>query len=121
MRYRITTPVKGASDIVAGVSFVDGVGHTSTESVLPYFRRHGYRVEEAPEPAPEEPPEAPEPAPEEPPAPFVPNRGSSKADWLAFVTGPNAGDKALSEADATAMTRDQLAEHVLGPKEGEGQ
>lgn len=47
----VRTPVKGFSGKVAGVDFVDGVGSTSDESALAYFRRHGYEVA-SPEPKP---------------------------------------------------------------------
>lgn len=119
--HKITAPVKGYSGRVAGVHFVDGVGETDNENAIAYFRRHKYGVEEvaqADEQVDETPAaEVPEVTPPAPP--FAPNRGSSKAEWVAYVTGPNAGEKALTEAEANDRTRDQLAEHVLGPKEAQ--
>ncbi len=107
MRYRISTPVKGYDGVVAGVRFVDGIGESSTEAGLAYFRRHGYGITEVGD----------EPATQEEPAPPVvgpPSRGASKADWVKFATAPAQG---MTEADAEAMTRDQLAEKYLGSKE----
>jgi hypothetical protein len=119
MRYMITAPVPGFTGKVAGVDFAKGVATIDTavdgeRRALEYFRRKAYRVEEVKA---EEP--APEPAADEkPPATGVPTRGSSKADWLTYVTSEAAGDKRLTPEEAEAKTRDQLAEHVLGPKEG---
>ena len=50
----IHTPVKGFSGVVAGVSFVAGVGESSDSSALAYFERQGYTVtvEDAPKRAP---------------------------------------------------------------------
>lgn len=42
---KITTPVKGFSGAVAGVTFTDGVGETDDEGAIAYFTRHGYDVE----------------------------------------------------------------------------
>lgn len=39
---KVTTPVKGHTGTVAGVTFVDGVGETDDPNALAYFRRHGY-------------------------------------------------------------------------------
>lgn len=44
----ITTPVKGFTGRVAGVSFVDGVGETASPGALAYFRRHGYGIDDQP-------------------------------------------------------------------------
>lgn len=44
---KITTPVKGFTGKVAGVSFVDGEGETDDAGALAYFRRHGYGVDAA--------------------------------------------------------------------------
>lgn len=43
---KITTPVKGYTGDVVGVSFTDGVGETSDPALLAYFARHGYTVED---------------------------------------------------------------------------
>jgi len=43
---RITTPVAGYTGEVVGVSFTDGVGETTDDALLGYFRRHGYRIDE---------------------------------------------------------------------------
>lgn len=42
---KITTPVKGFTGKVVGVTFADGVGETDDEAAVSYFRRHGYGVE----------------------------------------------------------------------------
>jgi len=122
MRYQVKAPAKRVNDTIAGVRFNDSIAEVDGEllpSALAYFRRQGYTLVEIQ--AVPEPEETPAPAPAEPKPPFAPNRGSSKAEWVAYVTGPNAGDKALDQAAAEAKTRDQLAEHVLGPKEGADQ
>jgi hypothetical protein len=120
MQHKITTPTPGYTGKVAGIAFADGTAtiddsNDAHRRALAYFRRKGYRVEEVKA---EEP--APEPAADEKPpsAAGVPTRGSSKADWLTYVTSEAAGEKRLSVEEAEAKTRDQLAEHVLGPKEG---
>lgn len=116
-RYTILAPARGYTGEVAGVAFVKGRAENAAPSrrALAYFRRHNYTVEEVTS--------APDPAPpvDKPALPAVPNRGSSKADWVTYVTSDAAPeDKRLGEAEATAMTRDQLAEHVFGPKTEEG-
>lgn len=42
---KITTPVKGFTGTVVGVTFSDGQGETENEAALAYFARHGYTVE----------------------------------------------------------------------------
>ncbi|MFI7547213.1 hypothetical protein [Actinoplanes sp. NPDC049599] len=48
------------------------------------------------------------------PAGDMPTRSASKADWLAYATSPAGG---MTADAADALTRDQLAEKFLGPKE----
>lgn len=111
MRYLVMTPEAGYTGKVAGVAFADGRAAVDSEQhrqALAYFRRKGYRVEEA----------QPEPEPEQAEELKVPGRGDSKATWVRYVTSDAAGEKRLDEADAQAKSRDELAEHVLGPKEG---
>lgn len=43
----IKTPVANYSGVVAGVTFVDGVGETADANALIYFARHGYTIESA--------------------------------------------------------------------------
>lgn len=91
---------------VVGISFVDGKAQVDSATAhgrraLAYFRRRGYIIETS---APTEPAEAP-------------SRGASKTDWIAYVTSEAADAKRLSTEQADALTRDQLADHVLGPKE----
>lgn len=47
---KITTPVKGYTGKVAGVSFVDGEGETTEASAIAYFGRHGYEIEQTEKP-----------------------------------------------------------------------
>lgn len=126
-RYKITAPVKTASGTVAGVRLVDGVGELLADqaSALAYFRRHGYGVEPIVE---DEPAGPAEPVQEDsatpdggtPTSPVkgtdVPTRGASKDTWVAHVTSEASGEKRLTLDEATALKRDELAEHVLGPK-----
>lgn len=47
----------------------------------------------------------------------VPNRSSSKADWVAYATDEARGDDRYTEDEANDATRDELADRFLGPKE----
>ena len=106
------TPFDGKS---VGVQFAEGVAEIDGETqsaALAYFERHdGYAVERL------DGDQDPAPAAGAPEEPKVPARGDTKAAWVKYVTSEAAGEKRLADADAQAMTRDQLAEHVLGPKE----
>lgn len=42
---RVTTPVKGFTGTVVGVTFVEGVGETDNPAALGYFARRGYTIE----------------------------------------------------------------------------
>jgi len=103
MRYQVTAPVKGVNATVAGVLLADSVGETDSEAAVAYFRRHGYTVVPLAVPA-------TEPA-EEAPA-ELPARSASKSTWVAYAT--RAG---MTADEADQLTRDQLAERYLGPKE----
>lgn len=46
-----------------------------------------------------------------------PTRSSSKADWVAYATDDARGESKLSKEEAESLTRDQLVEKYLGPKE----
>lgn len=46
----------------------------------------------------------------------VPARGAAKGKWVAYATHEDRGDDQLSEDDAKAATRDELADKFLGPK-----
>jgi len=97
MSYRITAPVAGFTGAVAGMDFARGVAEGDpSPGALAYFRRHGYSVEEI----------AAGPAVEEDPAGRLPARSASKADWRAYAVAHG-----MSEEDADAATRDQLAAH----------
>ena len=122
MQYKITTPTPGYTGEVAGVAFAKGIATIDDSDerqrrALAYFRRKAYVVEAVDV---DEAPAAPavEPTTETPAPPAErPNRGDSKVTWITYVTSDAAGDKRLDPAEAEAKTRDQLAEHVLGPKE----
>jgi hypothetical protein len=99
--------------VVAGVVFVEGVAQADPvkdRRALAYFRRAGYTIVAEPEPT-----EEPEPASGPPPG--APSRAASKADWKVFATTGAPEDLRLTEEQAEASTRDQLAEHYLGKKE----
>ncbi|GIJ10736.1 hypothetical protein ACFFMR_18900 [Micromonospora andamanensis] len=114
MRYRITAPVPHVVSTIAGVAFNDSVGETESEAALAYFRRHGYKVEEITAST-EEP--SVDATPAAGAATDIPPRGAFKDTWVAYVTSEAAADKRLTLDEATALKRDELAEHVLGPKE----
>lgn len=108
--YKVTAPEKVTGE-VAGATFVKGVAEVddTNRAALAYFRRHdSYTVEPAPEP-----PASP-PSSGDGDSSKVPSRSASKADWVAHATSPEGG---MTEAAAEAMTRDQLAEKFLGPKQ----
>lgn len=44
---KITTPVKGFTGSVVGVSFKDGTGSTDDPTALAYFARQGYGIEQS--------------------------------------------------------------------------
>lgn len=99
---------------VCGVPFREGVAQVDPtidgqRRALQYFRQAGYTVEE--------PPAEPDPIDEEPPAPVTPGRGMSKAHWVTYATEHAPDGQRLTIDAAEALTRDQLAEKYLGPKE----
>ncbi|WP_320069609.1 hypothetical protein [Micromonospora sp. RTGN7] len=104
--HKITTPVEGFNGIVAGVHFRDGQGQTDDDGAVAYFRRHRYGVEPIDQPT-----VNPEASPEQPERPA---RGDSKAKWATYAVSPDGG---MTADAAEALTRDQLAEKYLGPKE----
>lgn len=57
--HKITAPVPGYTGTVAGVALANGTGETDSPSAVAYFRRHGYGVEPAEEPAADEESDAP--------------------------------------------------------------
>ncbi|RGC68426.1 hypothetical protein C5N14_13650 [Micromonospora sp. MW-13] len=105
MTYIVKAPMEGYSGEVAGVHLVKG-SYTGglTPSALAYFQGAGYKVEQVAEPAPAE------------EGGKTPARSASKADWVAFATS-EAGGQRFSAEDAEKLTRDQLAEKYLGPKQ----
>lgn len=44
--YKITCPNKSYNGVSATVNFNNGVGITEKESLIPWFKKHGYTVEE---------------------------------------------------------------------------
>lgn len=95
MTHRITAPVKRFSGMVVGVAFTDGVGQTDNLAVLPYFRRHGYVVEEI------APPVIAEAEVKRP------GKSGSKAAWVAYAAAQ--GVPAEKVADLTTA---QLVEQI---------
>lgn len=105
---------------ICGIPFTRGVAEVdpaidAQRRALAYFRQAGYVVEPAPA--------DPEPVAEESKAPVLtqlpgsPGRGASKADWKTFAVSGAPEGLRLTEEQAEALTRDQLAEKYLGPKE----
>ncbi len=116
-KYIVIAPNPDYTGEVAGVPLVKGrYDGPLSASALAYFQGAGYGVAEV-EPA--EP--APDPAEESKPRferlPGSPSRAASKHDWVVFASqGAPEGLRITSE-QAEALTRDQLAEKYLGPKE----
>lgn len=111
MQYLVTAPTPEYTGLVAGVAFAAGRATVDDSSpgvrrALGYFRRRGYRVEPAPVAVSAEQPDP------EPVDPLPPARSASKTDWVRYAVS-----QGMTDADADAMTRDQLAEAYLGPKE----
>ncbi|GAA1026836.1 hypothetical protein GCM10009557_05950 [Virgisporangium ochraceum] len=110
---KITAP-KPVTAKVVGVAFVDGVAtvdEVQHRAAVAYFRRHrGYIVQPVDDPQATEPAGADETGGGQPPA-GPPTRSASKGDWVKHATA-----QGMTEADAEALTRDQLAERFLGPK-----
>jgi hypothetical protein len=115
--FKVTAPTPDFTGEVAGVAFAKSVatvdsGTGQCRRAVAYFRRKGYQVE---------PVSAEQPDPEPHPVVDVqqaspPARSASKADWVAYATS-DAGGKRFAVEDAEKLTRDQLAEKYLGPKE----
>lgn len=106
-KYKVTAPAEEEfTGIVAGVAFAKSVAEVDDKeqaAALAYFRRRGYKVEKAGA--------ASTAAKDDGGAPA---RSASKADWVAYATSTEGG---MAEAEAEGMTRDQLADKFLGPKE----
>lgn len=105
---------------ICGVPFVKGVaqvnpGVDEQRRALAYFRKAGYAVDDEPADTEEAPVVEEKPLFE--PLPGSPGRGASKADWKTFATTGAPEGLRLTEEQAEALTRDQLAEKYLGPKE----
>lgn len=144
MRFNVRAPQPVTENIV-GIPFVEGKADNLDPSVdahrraLEYFRKAGYVVEpvndaDADELDPQVQPVvgAPKGGPdlqgnpdsddevedEDEPNPPVraPGRSASRADWAAYIVTEDAGDKRLTDDEAAGLTRDQLADHVYGPK-----
>ena len=123
MKFNVKAPV-AVTEKVVGINFVDGqaiVDNSIDEQrrALAYFQQQGYIVEPITDDTDDEEDPGQVPDVEDPPNPAVnaPSRGASKADWLEYIVTEDAGDKRLTADDAADLTRDQLADHVYGPKE----
>jgi hypothetical protein len=109
MTYRITAPNRSYMGAVAGVTLTNGVGETDNESVLPYFRRHGYTVKPVEEPPVVEQEDDDDQGDEEggeQEVPARPAKSASKEAWKVYAIASG-----MSEEDAENTTRDALAEH----------
>jgi hypothetical protein len=103
------------TEVVCGVPFAEGVAQVDPaidghRRALLYFTQAGYSIEEPVEDVPVE-----EPKRVFEPLPGSPSRGASKADWKVFATTGAPEGLQLTEEQAEALTRDQLAEKYLGP------
>jgi len=96
-RYEVRAPVEDYTGEAAGVAFTQGVGHTAEPAALAYFHRHGYTITEADD----------DPGSAVPPSP--PAKSASKAEWKTYAV-----TRGMAEADADALTRDQLVDHFTG-------
>lgn len=131
--FEIRAPRRDFTGRVGPISFADGVSrvqfddtrdedgvvvsdehHVSPGRAMVMFakRRLGYTVTELgadgkPLPAVDD---------EDDEKPAIPGRSASKVDWKAYAVTLGMTDEA-----AEALTRDQLAERFLGPKEGGSQ
>lgn len=116
MRYRITTPVLGHTEIIGGCPFTKGVYEGEVDpGPLAHFRQLGYGVEELDD-TPAEPVEA------EPPAPvptfaddpkIAPAGNASEADWRAHCRAIGATEDQVKD-----LKRDQLKELAAKIQEG---
>lgn len=109
MRYRITAPVEGATCTVAGVAFANSVAETDNPGAVAYFVRHGYQVDEIPDPASEALADANDPAADgdsTPPAPVRPAKSASTEVWRDYAKASG-----MDAEKADSMSRDDLVAH----------
>lgn len=121
--YRITSPDPAFNGVVGdGVVFSKGVALLSVDhdanrvdgatnlpagaAALAYFKRRGYGVEDVT--VPERPVAVDDVQP--PAGPKLPSKTATKADWVAYAVALKPEDGGLTDAEANALTRDQLAE-----------
>lgn len=113
MRYKITTPVPGHTEVIGGCAFANGVYEGAVDpGPLGYFRTQGYVVEKL-----DTEPAAPVEAPVDEAA-VLPARSASKADWVDAATARAVAageDPDKARAAAEALTKEQLVE-LLTPK-----
>lgn len=112
-KYTVTAPRSDFTGVVAGVAFARGVALVDGDAqgrALSYFRRRGYDVQAPSEPAAATPPALADATPE------TPKRSASTEAWRAYAVDHGG----LTSEEAAAMSRDQLAEKYLGPKDKEG-
>lgn len=103
MRYRITTPVLGHTEVIGGCAFTNGVYEgAAAGGPLSHFAQNGYGIEELDDVA----IEAAEPDSPHDPLPPLPSKSASKGDWKAAAIA-----RGMSEEDAEKTTRDDLAAH----------
>lgn len=107
-RYQVTAR-EAVTSTVAGITLVAGKATVDDDTsadrlALAYFRRKGYRVEA----------ETPDLEPAaDPTAPVPPSRSASTDAWRAYAVEHGG----MTAEEAAALSRDNLAERYLGPKE----
>jgi hypothetical protein len=102
--FEVRTPAPGVTEIIGGVSFVDGVATVGHGPALAYFRSAGYIVVDLDEAAPDpvaDPPAAGE-APE-PPDPERPKGNASAEAWRAYAV-----TRGMTPEEAAGLNRDDL-------------
>lgn len=103
--YKVTAPAAGYSGPLGGVQFIDTVvviDEATHPAELAYVRQAGYQVEEL-VPVDSELPAAPE----------LPKKSAGAAAWRAYAVEHGG----MTEADAAALSRDQLVERFTSIEE----
>lgn len=97
--YVVTAPYVTVDQGDAVRGFYAGASFEAEDDAVAHLLRKGMVVEAT----------EPEPEPESEPAGQTPAKSASKADWVAYATDEARGEDRLSEEEADALTRDELA------------